>query len=221
MDHDLAPAGLTARKIQTVYFAYGSNLHLKQMATRCPESRYIGRRVLRDFKWQINRRGYANVFLSPGDSVEGLCYLLSQEDEKGLDRNEGVPTDYEKTYVTIHVFSANAAIIGRRVRELDEYIYNQKGHDPDLSRRNHSCWYRSEDGQTLPSIMPKPHSTESDTVEGVLVYINWTEVLDGAPKIEYIARIKSGVGDGVALGIPEAYFEQYVQKPMDARASES
>uniref|UniRef100_A0A0D2Y0V7 gamma-glutamylcyclotransferase n=1 Tax=Fusarium oxysporum (strain Fo5176) TaxID=660025 RepID=A0A0D2Y0V7_FUSOF len=57
-----------------LYFAYGSNLWLQQMASRCPESYYVGRAVLLDHRWQINSRGFANVIPCSGYNVHGLVY---------------------------------------------------------------------------------------------------------------------------------------------------
>lgn len=104
--------------IQSLYFAYGSNLSLEQMAARCPESRYIGTARLHDYRWQINQRGYANVVHEPGNCVEGLCYILSGADEARLDRYEGVPVAYEKVFMELELFTAKAALVGRDVAEI-------------------------------------------------------------------------------------------------------
>ena len=191
---------------QTVYFAYGSNLHLAQMAKRCPESRFLGRGVLRNFKWQINRRGVANIVISDGDNVEGLCYLLSQKDEKKLDTSEGVslsPPAYEKYPLDIEVLSAGALIAGRRVREVNDLV-NPRGHQgrnglrvPVESQRNQSRW------QTVSA----------------LVYVNFQITTDAGPREEYIDRINAGIKDAEALGIPPGYFEKYVHIVMRGRYS--
>lgn len=83
----------------TLYFAFGSNLHLAQMSLRCPSSKYISPARLRNYRFQINERGYANVVPSAGDHVEGLVYELSGDDERRLDVNEGVPWAYEKWWL--------------------------------------------------------------------------------------------------------------------------
>ncbi|CAN9109584.1 unnamed protein product [Alternaria alternata] len=90
----------------TIYFGYGSNLWLHQMTTRCPTSTYLGVARLPNYQWIINDRGYANVVevadsnstsMSPYDDVVfGLVYSLKAEDEKRLDKNEGVPVAYTK-----------------------------------------------------------------------------------------------------------------------------
>ena len=75
---------------QTLYFAYGSNLWLKQMALRCPSSVKVGTGILDSYKWGITSRGYANVYPSSNDVVYGIIYTLSEADEVDLDRYEGV-----------------------------------------------------------------------------------------------------------------------------------
>jgi len=97
----------------TLYFAYGSNLSLAQMAQRCPSSPYLGVAVLRDWRWIINARGYANVVPSPGDLVYGLTYALSEEDEARLDVNEGVPYAYLKRMMNVE-FWADGQMMGQR-----------------------------------------------------------------------------------------------------------
>ena len=93
-------------KKPTMYFAYGSNLWLHQMSTRCPTATYLGIARLNTYKWLINTRGYANVVEVPDSQndtdthlVYGLVYTLSQTDESRLDKNEGVPEAYTKEYL--------------------------------------------------------------------------------------------------------------------------
>jgi gamma-glutamylcyclotransferase len=109
-------------KPESLYFAYGSNLQLAQMAQRCPESRYMGIAYLHGYKFQINQRGYANVIPSSDDVVAGLCYLLSAGDEARLDVNEGVRFGaYEKEFLDVEIFLPGAAVVGRRVSEIIEH----------------------------------------------------------------------------------------------------
>lgn len=89
----------------TIYFGYGSNLWLHQMSIRCPTSTYLGVARLTHYTWLINDRGYANIVENSPDSesysdhVYGLVYSLLPEDEKRLDRNEGVPVAYTKELI--------------------------------------------------------------------------------------------------------------------------
>jgi len=85
-----------------LYFAYGSNLHLSQMAKRCPSSIFIGKATLRGYRWQINQRGVANVVESKHDVVEGLLFSVSHGDERSLDRSEGVSKGfYERCHLKV------------------------------------------------------------------------------------------------------------------------
>lgn len=93
-----------------LYFGYGSNLSLTQMAQRCPSSPYLGVAILRDWRWMINARGYANVIPSPGDVVYGLTYALSKEDEARLDVNEGVPYAYVKRTMDVEFWAEGQTV---------------------------------------------------------------------------------------------------------------
>lgn len=80
-----------------LYFAYDSNLCLHQMKFRCPKSIKIGQGILKNYKWIINKRGYANIVKSPSDYVMGSVFRISLSDENKLDKFEGVKNgNYEK-----------------------------------------------------------------------------------------------------------------------------
>jgi hypothetical protein len=101
---------LSVHEFENLYFAYGSNLHLAQMGQRCPASLFIGKATLPGYRWQINKRGVANVVESKGDYVEGLLFSINEKDELTLDRNEGVAKRlYEKTVLTVHFQPGNNA----------------------------------------------------------------------------------------------------------------
>jgi gamma-glutamylcyclotransferase len=98
-----------------IYFGYGSNLWIKQMNIRCPESTLLGIGRLGSYNWIINERGYANVTEinasnPPIDTrfpeTWGLVYKLSETDEKRLDRNEGVPYAYTKESLDVDFWPA-------------------------------------------------------------------------------------------------------------------
>ncbi len=93
-----------SNKTPTLYFAYGSNLWLKQMALRCPSSTYLGLARLSHWRWIINHRGYANVVPSDGDEVWGMIYALPTADEESLDVNEAVPVAYGKQMLRAEVW---------------------------------------------------------------------------------------------------------------------
>lgn len=77
-----------------VYFAYGSNLSLAQIKTRCPESIAMVKVRLKDYKLVYNK--YADIIPCEGEVVYGAIYELSLDDLKKLDNYEGYPKLYEK-----------------------------------------------------------------------------------------------------------------------------
>jgi len=97
-----------------LYFAYGSNLSLAQMSSRCPTSTYHSLGILHNYTWVIGPRGYANVIYSPLSSssrqeeesvVYGLLYNLEPSDEALLDRAEGVPISYTKHDLDVKILT--------------------------------------------------------------------------------------------------------------------
>ena len=77
------------------YFAFGSNMHLQQMAARCRDSRIFAKGILRSYKWQINSRGGANVIEgNREDLVEGIVFTVSPSDVQALRHYEGVKRQF-------------------------------------------------------------------------------------------------------------------------------
>ena len=84
------------RSVQTLYFAYGSNLNLSQMRRRCPGSRPVRAHFLEEHELVL--RGVANIEDAPGSHIPGAIYEICESDEKTLDGYEGFPTLYTKLY---------------------------------------------------------------------------------------------------------------------------
>ncbi|KAH0547712.1 hypothetical protein FGG08_000201 [Glutinoglossum americanum] len=176
------------------YFAYGSNLRLDQMARRCPGSKYIGRASLLDYLWQINERGYANIVKSEGDWVEGLVYELSGEDEKRLDRNEGVAGEcYSKEYKSLQLYRASEVLHCRPV--------------PWIVKKGGPAKVLLDAQQVGESVEEQKETTEHD----VLVYISSRYVTEGDPWEEYIERINLGVADAADLGVSEGFIQRFIR----------
>lgn len=78
-----------------LYFAYGSNMDLDQMKSRCPSARFYGVAELRDHQLAFTRKsrkrgcGVADVITAKGKSVWGVVYEISEQDIDYLDRAEG------------------------------------------------------------------------------------------------------------------------------------
>jgi phage replication-related protein YjqB (UPF0714/DUF867 family) len=83
------------------YFAYGSNLCVRQMAQRCPDAGNPRRAVLADHDWLINQRGVATVEPFDGTQVHGVVWDVSDHDLATLDSAEGVPWRYQRDCMTV------------------------------------------------------------------------------------------------------------------------
>lgn len=87
-----------------IYLAYGSNLHLGQMALRCPTAKPIGTATLNGYKLVFRGNswgGVANVEPDENSSVPVLLWAIKPNDEKALDRYEGYPHLYTKITETV------------------------------------------------------------------------------------------------------------------------
>ena len=81
------------------YFAYGSNLHHKQMQKRCPKCRYVRKFTLNNFQLAFrNKGGWADIEKKIGKKVYGAIFQISKCAEKRLDVYEEYPTLYKKIY---------------------------------------------------------------------------------------------------------------------------
>ena len=70
---------------ERLYFAYGSNINLEQMAVRCPAAQVVGPAVLDGYEllFRGNRRGtgVATIEPLPDSQVHGLLWMLTPECE--------------------------------------------------------------------------------------------------------------------------------------------
>lgn len=87
------------------YFAYGSNLNLKQMAYRCPHSKPVGPATLPGYRLEFQANstgfGYATISPAPGKRVLGGLWAISNKDLPSLDYYEGYPTLYTREKVCV------------------------------------------------------------------------------------------------------------------------
>ena len=122
-------AAATDPSPQTLYFAYGSNLWLNQMAQRCPSSVKVGTGVLYSYKWGISTRGYANLYPSLNHVVYGTIFTLSEADEVELDGYEGVSGGcYTKKDMDVELLSTEAEGESKTVRCLIYIDPSPEGH---------------------------------------------------------------------------------------------
>lgn len=73
-----------------LYFAYGANMDIADMAKRAPNSRPLGLARLPRHRFIIMKEGYASVIRDPRCMVYGMLWDLAMADLKPLDRFEGL-----------------------------------------------------------------------------------------------------------------------------------
>ena len=74
-----------------LYFAFGSNLHRKQMKKRCKDSKYIGCYTLKNYKLSfrtgalsagILKNGVADVERKKNSKVLGAIYKITKQEQE-------------------------------------------------------------------------------------------------------------------------------------------
>jgi len=78
-----------------LYFAYGSNMDLNQMAFRCPDAEVLETVRLEGYRLAFRsnggNRGVATILPDPDSHVDGVLWEISPEDERNLNFYEGFP----------------------------------------------------------------------------------------------------------------------------------
>lgn len=89
---------------EQLYFAYGSNMNLEQMAFRCPDASVVGVVRVNDYRLTFcggSHAGVATIMPQPGSHVDGVLWRISATDEKHLDFYEGYPRLYGKESIEV------------------------------------------------------------------------------------------------------------------------
>lgn len=73
-----------------LYFAYGANMDMADMAKRAPNSKPLGLARLPRHRFIIMKEGYASIVRDMRFSVHGLLWDLALADLRPLDRFEGL-----------------------------------------------------------------------------------------------------------------------------------
>ena len=77
-----------------LYFAYGMNTNLDEMAYRCPGARSLGHARLIDHVFRFAY--HADVEACEGSYVDGVLWEITPENLEALDRLEGYPVYYDR-----------------------------------------------------------------------------------------------------------------------------
>lgn len=96
------------------YIAYGSNMNREQMRYRCPTARVIGVGEVKDHELVFRGKdgnAYATIEPKTGMKVPVLIWDIGVEDELLLDRYEGFPKFYQKSFLEVEVGEKNEMIM--------------------------------------------------------------------------------------------------------------
>lgn len=84
------------------YIAYGSNMSIQQMAFRCPDAKLVGTGYLKNHRLAFYLHATVERVSGAKEShVPVAVWQISTQDEKNLDRYEGVPSYYSKRMRTV------------------------------------------------------------------------------------------------------------------------
>ncbi len=129
----MIPAGdvLPSERMDTImgkryYIAYGSNLNIRQMQMRCPQSRIIGTSVIDDYEllFKGSKTGsYLTIEPKIGASVPVAVWEVTESDELALDRYEGFPDFYYKAEMKLPITGIRTGKV--RVRDVFVYIMHE------------------------------------------------------------------------------------------------
>ena len=86
-----------------IYFAYGSNMSVAQMAARCPNARLLGTGTLPGVRLAFYRHATVEATGDTADSVPLAVWELDAQDEANLDAYEDYPAYYTKETWTAHM----------------------------------------------------------------------------------------------------------------------
>ena len=81
------------------YFAYGMNTNQNSMTWRCPGAISFGHARLLDHEFRFSH--HADVVVSPGESVDGVLWLIDQDHLADLDALEGYPSYYDRAVLPV------------------------------------------------------------------------------------------------------------------------
>ena len=108
---------------ETLYFAYGSNIDLEQMARRCPAAQVVGPATLENYELAFRGSGFATIVPKKGGVVHGLLWSITPLCEQALDRYEGYPRHYTKEPVSVR--TADGAAVSAMVYIMAEPLCRQ------------------------------------------------------------------------------------------------
>ncbi|KAE8149591.1 hypothetical protein BDV25DRAFT_140631 [Aspergillus avenaceus] len=230
------------------YFAYGRNMMLEEMASKCDCSILFRRGILKDHRFQINQSGDVNMVRSePGrsDYVEGILFAISKMDMERLDSDTWVNAPpREKIWIHIQVEplaipSLHDKPVVYAAKELKKYTcppsYEQKQHQgvgqtagrsikrADRAKNQKPSWSRlgyqkKRNRQTEHWGGETPHQVMA------YMYLNSQDSRDGKVLQDLVEPLENAMEDALKLGISQSYLSTYVypviRKPVEGSRKE-
>ena len=120
------------------YFAYGANMSLASMHSRCPLALPIQKFALRD--WRLDFGHHATIVREPDAVCEGALWLITSSCEQNLDGFEGYPDYYSK----VHLSQDGKQFMAYEMVDLDQRDVPSAGYI-DLLREGYADWKLNED----------------------------------------------------------------------------
>lgn len=125
------------------YLAYGSNLNIERMVSRCPNALLIETDLLCDRELAIkgpeDDQGYLTLVNHPGSKVHVALWKITQEDKDALDQNPVLHDLYDIEHLILggkHCFCYVMKSIYPTARPSEQYMdlcrqgYIENGFDP-------------------------------------------------------------------------------------------
>jgi len=109
-----------------MYFAYGANLNIDNMKSRCPKAIPICNLELPDY--QLVFRGVADIEPKSDQKVQGVMWWISDDCEDSLDIFEGFPYLYRKEEFIVELHEPKLIDIYGKVVDVMFYTMNRNGY---------------------------------------------------------------------------------------------
>ncbi|KAF7166696.1 hypothetical protein CNMCM5623_000240 [Aspergillus felis] len=195
-----------------LYFAYGSNMHLQQMAQRCPGSVIFAKGALRNYKWQTNSRGGGNVLQGTADDVvHGIVFKIPSCEIEALRRYEGVDKQFfveQKLVIELEAIS-DPELSRQKTVDVVEMLAKK---NCDHGQHDISATMRPTSSNEICQAGPRL----SGSIEA-LVYISTPMYSSpGTIRDEYSGRMQLAIADARFLGLSEDYLA-YSLGPLISR----
>ncbi|KAI9667878.1 MAG: hypothetical protein M1821_000697 [Bathelium mastoideum] len=202
---------------EELYFAYGSNMYLPQMAIRCPDSTLFARGILRRYKWQTNSLGGGNVVeANEEDFVEGIIFTVSPSDIQALRRYERVDSQrFVECRVDVEVEPIlDTAFTGQKPADVAQTLTLRNSHSnvqlaqvkptaDDAVRELNRTQCHGAAEETGTALNPGG----GKILRKALIYISYRYQSPGDIKEEYIVRMHLAIAYARLLGVSKTYFE--------------